>query len=133
MDLLAIIDAVQKKELRDGYDSLTPAEKIVSLVSALEAEMNNGGFDQLFFHAAGDRIGEIIDALRRIGAANAAAIVDEACRIFPEGKPSADRDARQDQLDQLSEESFEELDERFYEYPDPLGELVLAYWEKSAL
>ncbi len=133
MDLLAIIDAVQKKELRDGYDSLTPAEKIVSLVSALEAEMNNGGFDQLFFNAAGDRIGEIIDALRRIGAANAAAIVDEACRIFPEGKPSADRDARQDQLDQLSEESFEELDERFYEYPDPLGELVLAYWEKSAL
>jgi hypothetical protein len=41
---------------------------IEELVSNLEAEINNGGFDQYFFNSTGDRTAETIRALELIGA-----------------------------------------------------------------
>ena len=116
-----------------GYGALASHERVVLDVAALEAEVNNGGLHQFFFNSDGDRVAPVIDALRIIGAPHAAEIVEEACRLFPDGGPSADRGVRQDQLEQLDDDSFESLDERFYSYPDPIGELLEAYWKKNSL
>ena len=44
------------------------AAEIQNLVDELEAEINNGGFDQYFFNSAGDKAAEAINALEAIGA-----------------------------------------------------------------
>lgn len=132
MDLDRIIASVQEKEAHHGYDSLAPPERIVFEVSALQAEVNNGGFHQFFFNSEADRVPEIIEALLAIGASTVAGIVQEACSQFPADGPSRDRDARQEQLEQLGDDRFADLDERFYAYPDPLTQLLVAYWRKSA-
>lgn len=132
MDILETVRALQEKEVQLGYDALAAHERVVVDVAALEAEVNNGGLEQFFFNSAGDRVAATIDALESIGASRAAEIVKQACQLFPGGQPKADRDLRQDQLEHLDPNSFESLDERFYSYPDPLEELVEAYWEKTA-
>lgn len=131
MEIMELIEAVQERERETGYASLAVPGKVVSDVSTLEAEVNNGGFHQYFFNSAGDHAAEAVRGLEQIGALSAAAIVKEACRLFPEGQPNADRRARQLQLDAISESTLDALDRRFYAYPDPIGDLLLAYAKQS--
>jgi hypothetical protein len=100
------------------------------LVRDLEAEINNGGFDQFFFNSAGDKTAETIAALDAIGASHTAKIVRKAAGRFPGGMPPTDRDERQDLLGaSVSPESdaFEEEDAAFLEYRDDLESLAAAY------
>jgi hypothetical protein len=132
MNLMDVIAAVQEKERRRGSDALAPHEKVVLDVDALEGEINNGGFHQYFFNSAGDRVAAAVDALKLIGALKAAAIVEDACRPFPDGRPDVDRFARQRQLQKIDDAVFKGLDERFYAYPDPIGELMVTYYRKHS-
>lgn len=111
-----------------GFSALSPCEQVFILVWELEAEVNNGGFNQFFFNSAGDRASGTSAALRTIGAERAASIVDRATSLFPDGPP-ADRCVRQDILDAIDPdvELFEELDLEFYKYPDNLSELLYKY------
>src|SRR5262245_53966096 len=116
------------------------AELIVSpatvrkLIDDLEAEVNNGGFDQYFFNSAGDGAAATIRALELIGATRTAAIVRSACQKFPGGPPSSDRFARQAVLLGIvspNSDAFEQEDAEFYRYTDRLTELVEQF-ERSA-
>jgi hypothetical protein len=101
-----------------------------ALVEALEAEVNNGGFDQFFFNSAGDRTKETIDALSVIGAVHTAAIVRAAAGRFPGGLPPQDRDERQTLLlEKVSPDSdaFGDEDAAFLEDRDNLAILVSRY------
>ena len=113
---------------------MTPAE-VQELVDDLEAEINNGGFDQFFFNEAGDRAIQTIDALEAIGAHRTATIVRGACARFPEGTPPTDQDQRQGQLlESVSPEgdAFEADDAAFLEYEDDLAGLLAAYLDRQA-
>jgi len=103
--------------------------RIAALISALEEEVNNGGFDQFFYNSAGDDTAEIIEALRVIGADSTAEVVERAAARFPGGTAPKDRFARQKVLLEISPnaEAFEELDGEFYGYPDDLTDLVQRY------
>lgn len=105
------------------------AETIKILIDELEAEINNGGFDQFFFNSAGDNTAEIIVTLKAIGANHTASIVESAAAKFPNGAPPSDRDRRQEALESISPNSdaFEEQDQAFYKYQDNLSALVGAY------
>ncbi len=109
----------------ERFCDLSPSEQIFILVWELEAEVNNGGFNQFFFNSAGDRAGRTAAALRTIGAERAASIVDKAISLFPDGPP-ADRSLRQDLLLALDPDItlFQELDAAFYTYPDNLSNLL---------
>ncbi len=99
---------------------------IKELIDDLEAEINNGGFEQFFFNSAGDYTEETIQALVKIGANHTADIVNKAASKFPDGMPPKDRDNRQELLEEVSPESdaFEELDEEFLAYEDDLASLA---------
>jgi hypothetical protein len=107
-------------------------EEIVKLISDLEAEVNNGGFDQFFYNSAGDNTAETIQALETIGALRIADIVKRAGANFPGGTPPKDRNARQEALLQISpdENVFGEQDAEFYGYPDDLADLLRKYFSK---
>lgn len=99
------------------------------LIEELEAEINNGGFDQFFFKSAGNRTAETIEALKAIGAFKTAEIVTRAANKFPDGMPPTDWFERQNILEQVSPESdaFENEDKAFYEYHDDLANLLATY------
>ena len=102
---------------------------IQDLIDELEAEINNGGFDQFFFSSAGDYTEETIQALIKIGALYTADIVKKAAAKFPEGMPPKDRDGRQKLLEDISPDSdaFENFDEEFLAYEDDLASLLSCY------
>jgi glycosyltransferase involved in cell wall biosynthesis len=99
------------------------------LIEELDAEVNNGGFDQFFFNVAGDHAATTVQALETVGALETADIVRRACARFPGGMPPANRNARQELLEKLSPDSgaFEQEDADFLAYPDDLASLVAAY------
>ena len=115
--------------------AMTPTD-VVALVDGLEGELNNGGFDQFFFNSTGDYALETIDALNRIGAHQTAEIVQLACDRFPHGSPPFDIGLRRNLLLEsvsADADAFNDLDERFYAYEEPLQELLDAFKEKHAL
>jgi hypothetical protein len=107
-------------------------KEIAKLIENLEAEVNNGGFDQFFYNSAGDDTEEVIRALDTIEAGAMSDIVKRAAAKFPGGMPPKDRFQRQEVLLQVSPESdaFDELDAEFYGYPDNLPGLLGKYKDK---
>jgi len=130
-DLLSLVaDRVEQRVEAVGFDRLLAVEKTVYCIWWLEAEVNNGGFHQFFFNTAGNFTVETVAALDTVGANNAKAILEQAAAVFAPGGPDTERYARQDQLEMLSEAEerrLNDLDARFYEYPDDLSKLLASY------
>ena len=112
----------------ERFSDLSASERVFILAWEVEAEVNNGGFNQFFFNSAGDRASATAAALRAIGAERMASIVDRANSLFPEGPP-ADRSVRQNFLEGIDPDTelFEELDKEFYSYPDDLSALLYRF------
>ncbi len=108
-------------------------EEVRELIDELEAEINNGGFDQFFFNSSGDNTLRITQALKLIGASHTAEILEKAASKFPEGLVPTDRDMRQEILEVISPDSdaFKNEDEQFFEYVDNLIEMVSSYEHHS--
>ncbi len=136
MDLIERAESIFSRLNAVGFDALSVPEQHFVAVWALEADVNNGGFDQYFFNSSGDFAFVVVEALRAIGADRAAAIVQEAVDVFGPAGPARDHSARQEALDAagaLAQARLEELDERFYAYPDDIGGLLAAYVERHGL
>jgi hypothetical protein len=115
----------------DFFHELTEPEQTFHLVWRLEAEVNNGGFEQFFFNSVGAFTPHAAAAFRRIGANESADLIDAAVAIVGEDTAWADTEARQDHVNALNEAALEklnELDSAFYEYPDgDLAERLYPY------
>jgi len=135
MDRFELSEVLNARVESDGFESLTVPEQAFVAIWVLEADVNNGGFDQYFFNSAGDYARLVPMALRAIGAAQAAAIVDTANAVFGPAGPPPGRDERQRALDALGDDRarlFELVDQRFVAYPDDLQGLLEAYVEAHA-
>lgn len=112
------------------FEQLTRPEQVFYCVWELEAEVNNGGFEQYFSNSSGDYSLAIVDALQEIGAHQAATIVGRAINLLEGGVPLPDETARHARLEGLTASAREELarlDQEFYLYPDNLTNLLYAY------
>ncbi|MGA0601339.1 DMP19 family protein [Caulobacter sp. KR2-114] len=108
--------------------TLSPAQRTFKIVWELEAEVNNGGFDQYFFNSSGRDAPRAVAALRTIGARKCAQIVAEAVHRF--GRPDldwADVIKRREALNTFEDDTFDDLDARFLAYPDPLSALLYKF------
>lgn len=116
---------------RTDFEKQSSAQKTFSAIWELESQVNNGGFEQYFRSADTDVILYAPVALRNIGADTCAGLVDQALAIvspLPE-----DFDAKYDVLDSLEDgklDSLNALDEKFYEYPDNLSDLLFDHVAK---
>lgn len=106
--------------------ALSDAERVFYITQILEMEVNNGGFSQFFDNSSGDFSNELVDAFTTIGANKTAAICQKAIDAFGRDIP-VDRDERQEMLDELESEEFEEAlgecDDAFFAYEDDLNKL----------
>jgi len=134
IDLIRISEAVWAREAARGIESLTPAERVFLCVWNLEAEVNNGGFEQFFINSAGDNALETPGALREIGATRTAAMAEEANSVFGPSGPPADRDARQQALERLGASAIgtlDALDTRFFDSTENIDELLTDFVDRN--
>ena len=111
-----------------GIENLADAERAVICTVLLEAEVNNGGFDQYFFNSSGNWAKYTLAALASVGAWHTAALFRKALAVFPDGQPSDDRAIRWQQMDRIADSQiFSELDQAFYKEEDDLTELLYKY------
>jgi hypothetical protein len=124
---------ISDKINKNGYDSLSQVEKVLHHVYWLESEVNNGGFHQYFSNSSGDYAFETPEACKEIGAPYTASLVDNANNIFPNGKPPSDWQQRNNWLNENGEtikKTLGDIDNKFFEYREPLAELQKEYMEK---
>jgi Domain of unknown function (DUF4375) len=102
-------------------------QKTFSMVWALEAEINNGGFSQYFFNRSAETVPWVAEALVSLGALHAADICQRAIEVaFPLGLPS-DPEAISAEAANFTEEVLEQLeglDRELFAYPDDLTVLM---------
>ena len=122
VDLFKISEAVWAREAKHGFRALSNPERVFLCVWDLEAEVNNGGFSQFFDNSAGDYAAETPGALKTIGAAGMADLVERAMAVFGAAGPPTDREKRFEAIEALPEsekERWEELDAAFIKLPSP--------------
>ena len=120
-------------EYGEQLGKLTAPQKVFYLNQNLEREGNNGGLHQFFFKSSGDHADETVRALEAIGASKTAGLLREAIEKFPNGKVPEDQDKRQVlMIDTMPNDIFEELDERFFAYEDPLTDLNFNWIRENA-
>jgi hypothetical protein len=86
-----------------GRVRTTPEDRLILLVGELEADVNNGGFDQYLLNKGRRRARAALEALQGIGARKTARMLEKALR------PG------------VTPEELSALDERFYEVPEDLA------------
>lgn len=112
------------------FEDMSLGEQTAYCVDELEREVNNGGFALFFLNSIGDYAQPVVDALQRIGAAQAAQLVEQAMTPFGPTGPSTDRDARKAQIESLrgsARDLWATLSQAFFKYPDNLPELLRTY------
>ena len=88
-----------------GLKSLTKAEQYFLLVRHAHGILGNGGFQYFFENDA--NLHEVADAFEAIGMAGTAGICREALKVFPNGKPIANREARLKWMGENEEQTLE--------------------------
>ena len=101
-------------------------QQVFSAIYGLEGEVNMGGFGQWFLNTEPEAIAFAPEALREIGATNAAAIVQKA--VSAVGLLPSDVHELEGLLEWRAAE-LQGFDEEFMAYPDNLTELLYAYVE----
>ena len=115
----------------DNFDVLSLTDQVLVTIWGLEADVNNGGFDQYYFNGSGDQAFFAPQALRLVGAHRMAAIVARANAVFGPDGPSRTRTARRAQRALVAPDGakgpWEQLDRKFYEYPEDIYALVTGF------
>jgi len=114
----------------DDIEKLSQPQKQFYFNQCLEREINNGGFNQYFWNSSGNFAHETLMSLQLTGASTTADILQQAIDQFPNGIVPQDWTNRQEMVEQIEEianEVWEELDQKFYEYADNLNTLNLDF------
>ncbi len=115
---------------RYEFDELSQPEKVFRAVWKVEAEVNNGGFNQFYANSSGDTARFTDEALEAIGAPIMADIVRRSRAVFQNGDVPTNWEQRQEVVLEFSAEQealLTDLDGEFYAYPEDLTELLYAY------
>jgi hypothetical protein len=116
-----------------GVASLSRLQRDALCMMNFQAELNNGGMHQYLLNSSGDFAKETPDVFRRIGAEEAARILDEANSFFGPSGPPTDRESRMAALLALpknAEDRIYALSKEFYAAEDrglSLADLFDAY------
>ena len=86
----------------EDYHKLSRRDSYLWDVHWFETEVSNGGVDQYLSNSSGDHAVECLEALQAIGAVKSHRLLKHACELFPNARPSVDREVRRQQLRQIA-------------------------------
>lgn len=125
--VLAIEAALMDRE------NLTPTERIVLTVEAMEREVGNGGFNQFFFNSSNEYAHELVATLREIGIPDIADIAERALRAIG-AKPDWTCDDFEEASVDPDEPIMEELnacDSAYYNTEDGIANTLFEYIKRN--
>jgi hypothetical protein len=127
--VLAFEEAIGQKSERDGAKSLTVEERVVLAVEALEREVNNGGYGQLFINSSREFAPTIVDALQRIGCRKTASITQKAIKALGvEGDLTTEAiDAAMATDNGQRTAKFHQCDYSYYKSGEPIAERLFTF------
>jgi hypothetical protein len=105
------------------------------VVTELDMEISNGGFDQYFFNGSGDRAAIAVTALQEIGAMEHAEIARAAVSLFGAEGPSSDREKRfrqREAMDRKQMERLETLDNEWFAAEPIIRQRIHTYCAANA-
>lgn len=134
----AIIDNIQSKfnadysNEEDIVRNLSLGQRAFYVTWLLEAEVNNGGFNQFYFNSSGQLADLAEDSFKIIGAVKFADLVKQANSIYDDIKDDLEKfnDGTIESFSKSYEQNpLNELDDKFYKlYKDePLGQIRIEY------
>lgn len=126
-------EAINNKEARDGVQSLTPEERVVQAIEALEREVNNGGYEQFFINSSNEHAQGIVDALEQIGCPKSAEITRRAIAAIGASNLNQESiDAVMSEENKKREEEFNECDQLFYASAEDIATHLFAFIRSNA-
>jgi hypothetical protein len=127
--ILAIEQALQSKAPAD----VAPSERVVLAVEAFEREVNNGGYSQFFLNEP-TYARDIVAALTQIGCPEIARITRDAADVLGLRRDWTDEQIQAAAADMADDgdERLSELDDQFFEYPEPIEERLLTFVRANA-
>lgn len=125
----SLVLALEQALLAKPAADLSPPERVVLAVEALEREVNNGGYHQFFFNASVEHAGDIVAALQAIGCPQVAAITADAlaAAALPAGASPEALERHVADLDDAARARLAECDGRFFSAEEPIAERLFAY------
>jgi hypothetical protein len=117
----ALYRRIGRKHDRSGLASLTDVERDIFLAYTIDAEERFSGFAQYFGGDPGDRALPTLAALKSIGAAPFAQVLEAAIAVFPSKKPAPELAARKKQIAALAppdRAKWDALDKDWKKLPD---------------
>jgi hypothetical protein len=133
--VLAFEAGIDKKAQRHGVETLTPPERVVLVVEAIEREVNNGGFGQFFRNSSKEHAPNLVSSLEAIGRPEVAALARRAIAALRLGKQPLTVESIELALDRDSDprdDALEELDTQYYETAGDLAPALFAYIKANA-
>ena len=126
---VSIYDGEEKYE--EDLKHFTVPQRYVFAIQWYSAEVNNGGHDQFYYNSTGIVWEDALKGFEAIGALKNASIVQESA-VRMGGRPSKDRDKRNDQLELAynnadDSDLFGDLDDSFYKSESEMYEVLNAY------
>jgi hypothetical protein len=133
----AIIDYIFVK-IGDNFDkeyeivnALSEGFKAVYTTWVVEAEVNNGGFNQYFWNSSGQFAMEAIAGFKELSALQHASLMENAVKIaideFPEIKKFKDIGTLEAFSESYQHTNLNELDDKFYDLKEDLSQLRISY------
>ena len=130
---LWLIELAERRNSRlalGPFEQLSQPERVFRCVWDLEAQVNNGGFEQYFFNSSGDHSHFALEALTCVGALQMRGIVQQAFDLVGAVALERDMSTRQGLLLDMTEdqqEGLEQMDQAYLAYPDDLTKLLFEY------
>jgi Domain of unknown function (DUF4375) len=111
--------------------ALTPGQRLMCAYAAYNDDVTNGGHAQYFNNYTGNLWRDALAATKAFGLAEEHEILKAAVALFPKKTPADGEEARQAQLENIEDDKFNDLDERYYDAPASRDKLV-AYVKNHA-
>ncbi len=122
-------------EYEDVLFQLPFYDRYIWHVSRFSAEVENGGIDQFLYNSSGDYVVETLEALAAIGASKSHRALEQACALFPNGRPSKDHETRENQVREINARLGDRhIDDiiAFGEFESNLAELLLDFRRRNS-
>jgi hypothetical protein len=123
------VDVWNARALTTWLAEANPGQRAVLAVSWCDAEINNGGFAQLFMNSTGSLYPDGVAGYARLGAEAQGALLEEAARLLLGGDVPLDHKVRLDQLERVTDAvwtAVEKLDSRYDRIPEARSARALA-------
>jgi hypothetical protein len=134
--LLIINNQLQKKLPKDYKKefktvmSWNKSQQAIYMIWWLEAEVNNGGFNQFYENSSGQYAEYLPDVLRLIGAVKFADLMERVNKVYRENYEQITQEMDgtvEGFMESYKNNPLNEFDDEFYKYEEPLYDLQVKY------